>query len=377
MSARCYFASDLHGRIDRYEALFARLDDEPPEALFLGGDLLPNPLLPPESRLPVDPRREDFIHGYLGTRLERLRERLQDRFPEIFVILGNDDARFEEASVLDLAGRGLWKYAHGRRFVFRQQYLVFGYAFVPPSPFRMKDWERYDVSRYVDPGCVSPEEGLLTVPRRDRDRRLGTIRDDLEALVKGVVRSPADVIIEWTGTSSGRVVRPDHAGDYPASDAAAWKADGVGPALRPSPAGEVADTSANTSPPTPPEPGDGGGGVRGEVLLGDGELRRAIFLFHAPPYQTNLDRAALDGKAIDQVPLDVHIGSMAIRKFIQRRQPLLTMHGHVHESARLTGSWKDRIGDTWCFGAAHDGAELALVRFDLDDLAAADRILLG
>ena len=62
--------------------------------------------------------------------------------------------------------------------------------------------------------------------------------------------------------------------------------------------------------------------------------------------------------------------------FIETRQPLLTLHGHVHESARLTGAWNDRIGRTWLFGGAHDGPELALVRFDPEDLEGASRLLL-
>jgi Icc-related predicted phosphoesterase len=63
--------------------------------------------------------------------------------------------------------------------------------------------------------------------------------------------------------------------------------------------------------------------------------------------------------------LDVHVGSIAIRRFIEERQPLVTLHGHIHESARLTGQWRDRIGRTHIFNAAHDGPELALVAFDL------------
>ena len=79
---------------------------------------------------------------------------------------------------------------------------------------------------------------------------------------------------------------------------------------------------------------------------------------------------------IDYVPLDLHLGSIAMQRFIEQRQPLVTLHGHIHESARLTGSWRDRIGRTHLFGAAHDGTELALVRFDLDDLDSATRELL-
>ena len=79
---------------------------------------------------------------------------------------------------------------------------------------------------------------------------------------------------------------------------------------------------------------------------------------------------------VEHVPLDVHVGSIAIRRFIEERQPLVTLHGHVHESARLTGAWRDRIGRTHVFSAAHDGPELALVRFDLEDPASATRELI-
>jgi Icc-related predicted phosphoesterase len=85
---------------------------------------------------------------------------------------------------------------------------------------------------------------------------------------------------------------------------------------------------------------------------------------------------ANDGKMVNHVPLDLHVGSIALRRFIEQRQPLVTLHGHIHESVRLTGSWRDRIGRTHLFGAAHDGAELALVRFDLDDPDSATRQLL-
>jgi Icc-related predicted phosphoesterase len=111
-------------------------------------------------------------------------------------------------------------------------------------------------------------------------------------------------------------------------------------------------------------------------LLGEQDLASAILLFHTPPYQTALDRAALDGRMIDSVPLDVNVGSIAVRRLIEHRQPLASLHGHIHESARLTGSWREKIGATWAFSAAHDGPELALIRFDPDALDNATRSLL-
>jgi Icc-related predicted phosphoesterase len=105
-------------------------------------------------------------------------------------------------------------------------------------------------------------------------------------------------------------------------------------------------------------------------------LDDVIVLFHAPPYDTALDRAALDDTWVDHVPMDVHVGSIAIRRFIEARKPRITLHGHVHEAPRLTGRWQEKLGPTRAFTAAHDGPELAVVRFDPDHPGAATRELL-
>jgi Icc-related predicted phosphoesterase len=283
----CFFVSDLHGHLDRYEKLFQAILTEHPRAVFLGGDLVPSPWL---AFSPGAESFPDFVRDFLAARFARLKKTLGGDYPRVFLVLGNDDPRTAESSVLAGGERGLWEYVHDRRAEL-SGFSVFGYACVPPTPFRWKDWERYDVSRFVDPGCLSPEEGQRSVPVPESDLRYGTIQADLERLV------------------------------------------------------------------------------------GESDLSRAVFLFHSPPYQTRLDRAALDGRKVDHVPLDVHVGSIAIRRFIEGRQPLLTLHGHVHESARLTEEWKDRIGRTILFSAAHEGPELALVRFRLDDLGSATREL--
>lgn len=285
---RCLFASDLHGQLRRYELLLEATAEDKPAAVFLGGDLLPPQTLAP---IPGLEDAERFLQDWLSPRLARLRDHLGPSYPRIFVILGNDDPKVYEQAVLALERDGLWTYLHGRRDQL-DGHPVFGYAYVPPTPFLLKDWERYDVSRFVDPGCVSPEEGRRSEPMEPRKARFSTIKADLEH------------------------------------------------------------------------------------LLGDEPLHDAVLLFHTPPYQTGLDRAALDGKSIDHVPLDVHVGSIAVRRMIELRQPRLTLHGHVHESARLTGRWRDTIGATFMLGAAHDGPELALIRFDTEAPSQAERLLL-
>jgi Icc-related predicted phosphoesterase len=62
---------------------------------------------------------------------------------------------------------------------------------------------------------------------------------------------------------------------------------------------------------------------------------RAIFNLHCPPFKSGLDEApAIDadlrllhgGRALRPV------GSTAVRQAIERRQPLISLHGHIHES---------------------------------------------
>jgi hypothetical protein len=113
-----------------------------------------------------------------------------------------------------------------------------------------------------------------------------------------------------------------------------------------------------------------------KALTGETIPEKSVFLFHSPPYKSYLDRAALDGKMVEHVPMDVHVGSIAIQRFIDERQPWVTMHGHIHESSQITGHWRQQFGRTHAFSAAWQGPELALVEFDLENPSNAIRRIL-
>lgn len=274
----CYFVTDLHGKTELYDKLASEIITEKPTAVFIGGDIT--------SALNSQTNGH-FFTDYLAPYFKNITGKSSAK---IFIILGNDDPAEYESFLKDMDSSGTVCYIHERKTEYGG-HKIFGYSFVPPTPFLMKDWEKYDVSRYVDPGCVSPEDGYRTVNVAPNIIRYSTITDDLK------------------------------------------------------------------------------------LLTADENLENSIFLFHAPPYRTNLDRCANDGKMYNHVPLDLHVGSIAVRRFIEKRRPLVTLHGHIHESARITGSWKDRIGETYCFSAAHDGSELAIVKFDTENLSEAVRVL--
>jgi Icc-related predicted phosphoesterase len=85
-----------------------------------------------------------------------------------------------------------------------------------------------------------------------------------------------------------------------------------------------------------------------------------ICVFHGPPY----------GTALDQITRGVHVGSRETRKFLERRRPLLGLHGHIHESPAVSGRFADRLGPTICVNAGQRmGSSLHAVWFSLDDVA--------
>jgi uncharacterized protein len=65
--------------------------------------------------------------------------------------------------------------------------------------------------------------------------------------------------------------------------------------------------------------------------------RRAVFMIHVPPHDSGLDTAPiLDENLRPTVSagdvLRGPVGSTAVRRLIEERQPVLSVHGHVHES---------------------------------------------
>jgi len=79
-----------------------------------------------------------------------------------------------------------------------------------------------------------------------------------------------------------------------------------------------------------------------------GSRENLICNFHAPPYGTQIDLAPkIDEKLRVKVrfgrPDMVPVGSRSVRELFEKYQPLLGLHGHIHESAGV-----EYIGRTLC-----------------------------
>lgn len=282
----CFFVSDLHGKKSRYEALFKMVKKVKPDFLFIGGDLLPH--TSSMSYASTD-SETDFANDFLFRKFAELKQKMDCTYPDVFLIPGNDDRKIIFDSLEEGEKEGLWRNLHNKSAGIGK-YRFYGYACVPPTPFRIKDWERFDIAAEVNKGSIAPADGYHSMP-------------------------------------------PDH---HPESD-----------------------TIQNDL----------------QQLTADNDLTFSVFLFHSPPFQTCLDMASVRKSEHSEEEEISNVGSKAILNLISEKQPYLTLHGHIHESARLSGNWKLKTGNTWSFSAAHDGPELAIIEFTLQDLESATKKL--
>ena len=274
----CFFVSDLHGKISRYEALLKIIRKEKPDFVFIGGDLFPQRSFQPGQSEGGD---IDFVKDFMIRKFSELKETLDCAFPDIFLIPGNDDPKIVFDKLAEGEKADLWRNLHNQCVVIGK-YRFYGYGCVPPTPFKIKDWDRFDISKEIEVGCIPPVDGYHSVPP-DHDPGNDTIQNDLQ------------------------------------------------------------------------------------ILTNDDNMEFSVFLFHSPPFQTMLDCAELQNNSSEKPSGFLNVGSKAIRNFIVEKQPYITMHGHIHESARITGEWKQNINRTLSFTAAHDGPELAVIKFELND----------
>ncbi len=85
-------------------------------------------------------------------------------------------------------------------------------------------------------------------------------------------------------------------------------------------------------------------------------LAHSIWLIHDPPINMGFDLCATGDK----------VGSPVVYRFLLERQPLLSIHGHIHEAPAFNGGiWAGYIGKTLCIQAGQFENKLSYVSFNL------------
>lgn len=95
-----------------------------------------------------------------------------------------------------------------------------------------------------------------------------------------------------------------------------------------------------------------------------------IFVSHAPPKDTDLDRTSAG----------YNVGSTAVKRFIERWGPsgrlLASFHGHIHESPWRTGQVWQYLCGIPCFNVGQKTKFLRALMFDTDNVVESVRLVL-
>jgi uncharacterized protein len=88
--------------------------------------------------------------------------------------------------------------------------------------------------------------------------------------------------------------------------------------------------------------------------------RPLVFNFHCPPYDSGLDTAAQLDSELRPVmrsggPVEIPVGSSAVRDAVLGYQPVVGLHGHIHESRGVR-----RLGNAVCLNPGSEYASGAL-----------------
>ncbi len=281
---RLVYAADLHGNLELYRAAGEAALRLAADAVVFGGDLCPGTPRASSTHLPQ--AQPEFLLREVGPMLEAWKQ--AHPALRVFAIPGNDDCQTILPALDDLERKGLVENLH-QRAARLGLYTLVGLAFVPPTPFSIKDFERRDSARAPR---LQPQIARCVLGTA---HGFETVKD-------------FDVYLSFHPTIEEELSR------LPAS-----------------------------------------------------EPERTIAVIHCPPFETRCD-VLFDGQ---------HIGSVALRRWIERRQPLLTLHGHIHESPSVSGAYFDRIGRTIVVNPGCDYQRPHLVFINLEDLSELEHSLYG
>jgi Icc-related predicted phosphoesterase len=134
------YSSDIHASHTHFSTLLRTAEKEQVDGMIIGGDIIPH-YLPDAARLgrlksAMGYLEEDFIPALLDYK--------KKSGVRIYLDLGNDDFVYCR-QVLKPYDGDLYHLIHYKKHRLTDDVDILGYMVVPPTPFRIKDWEKPDI----------------------------------------------------------------------------------------------------------------------------------------------------------------------------------------------------------------------------------------
>ena len=173
MNSVIVFASDFHGIEIHYKRLFDYILKRSIPNVIFGGDLCPGGLPRAQINKMIE-LQKDFLQNYFLNSLNKIKRKMP-KF-RCYVIMGNDDFRVNMDILLAAERTGVIQTIH-QKIIPLEDWQLIGYSFVQPTPFLLKDWEKYeDASQLIDPISMPPEQGFRSTTVKETN----TIEEDLK-----------------------------------------------------------------------------------------------------------------------------------------------------------------------------------------------------
>ncbi len=205
--------------------------------------------------------------------------------------------------LLEAYNGNLWNHIEGKRFNITPDHEIIGYPYIPISPFPVKDFEKFD---------IKPKE-----EKKSLLKRIFTGND----LVQPGASLEGETWVENGFTENG------------------WTEGGwAKKTFDPKNIDITIEDDLN-------------------LLAFTKNPKETVYVFHCPPYDTPLD----------VIPSLKHVGSKAIKQFIEKNEPYLILTGHVHETVDVAKRHNASIGKSLAMTAGNgtDPSILSLLMFDL------------
>ncbi|PKP59040.1 MAG: hypothetical protein CVT88_03515 [Candidatus Altiarchaeales archaeon HGW-Altiarchaeales-1] len=229
----------------------------------------------------------------------------------VYLMMGNDDFKINMPFLEEGEQEGYFKLLDMKVHKLNNKFNICGYGHVPPLPFLMKDWQKHDTKKTMDLSDKCDKKFRELIMCKDEQRK----KLEKEYLLLLSELGYNHHIHHYNVKGILSVEKNDET--------------------------TIEDDIKSLAKETSPE--------------------KTVFVIHAPPWNTELDIVYPDG---------AHIGSKAVREFIEREQPMLTLHGHAHESYEISGQFMEVIGKTVSVnpGSEYDRDKLNAVIFDVYNL---------
>ena len=182
------YTSDLHVDPNHLDRLLAAGEHFQVDAIFIGGDLIP---VGGWSLSEIIKVQKKWLQDIFLPRLNIFNDNLPETY--FFFDFGNDDLMANRSFIVDKAGKH-FNLIHMEIIDIDPNLALVGYMTVPPTPFKLKDWEKLDAANRYGIDENTRIKGAKTETGKERPHKLkisdGTMEDDLAKLTDLLKKPP-------------------------------------------------------------------------------------------------------------------------------------------------------------------------------------------